>query len=207
MRIGLKMTVLLLASIGLVPVARAQDAEAPSVDLRAFGGLGSGLGATGWLAGRHVRLDADAAVLTPFGDNFAWAGAAVVVPVAGGPRRFWGLRGGYELEHIGVDGAGWRGSRFANAVDASAVIHVESVAGSALEGQLGVEGVFREQAASCCDNAALATSSYGVRAAVRGELALSAGWALFAEAGLRTADHVLEIKILPTLAAGVRVRL
>ena len=32
-------------------------------------------------------------------------------------------------------------------------------------------------------------------------------WALVAQAGLRTADHILEVKVLPTIAVGVRVRL
>jgi hypothetical protein len=197
----------LLGWIGLVPVARAQDSAAPTVDIRAFGGVGSGLATERWLADRHVRLEADAGVLTPWSGTFSWAGAAAVFPVARGPRHFWGLRAGYELEHNGEDAADWRGSRYAHAPDASAVVHVESAEGSSLEGQLGVEGVFRAQAAVCCDHAALATTSFGVRAAVRGELALSPAWALFGEAGLRTADHVLEIKMLPTLAAGIRVRL
>jgi hypothetical protein len=85
--------------------------------------------------------------------------------------------------------------------------HLESAGGSTLEGQLGVEAVLREQAVICCDDAALPTSSFGVRVALRGELALSDVWALVAQAGLRTAAHLLEINVLPTLAVGVRVRL
>jgi hypothetical protein len=57
------------------------------------------------------------------------------------------------------------------------------------------------------DDAALPISSFGVRLALRGELALSDAWALVAQVGLRTAEHLLEIGVLPTLAVGVRVRL
>ncbi len=87
------------------------------------------------------------------------------------------------------------------------MFRVESAAGSAFEAQAGVEVVFRSAAAACCDDAALSTGSVGARLLVRGELALSPGWALYAEAGRRTADHLLEIGVLPRLAAGVRVRL
>ena len=85
--------------------------------------------------------------------------------------------------------------------------HLESAGGSTLEGQFGVEAVLRAEATICCDDAALPTSSFGVRVALRGELALSAAWALVGQIGLRTADHLLEINVLPTFAAGVRVRL
>ena len=72
---------------------------------------------------------------------------------------------------------------------------------------LSLEALFRESPAICCDNAALRTRSYGLRASVRRDLALSRSWGLFAQAGVRTADHVMEISILPTLSAGVRLRL
>lgn len=157
--------------------------------------------APGWT----LPIDLEAGTLLPH--EFDWGGAALVVAVAGTPRRFFGLRAGYELEYTASDGANWRGSRVAQVPDASAVVHLESMAGSSFEGQLGVEEVLRAEATICCDDAALRTSSLGVRIALRGEVALSPAWALFAQAGLRTADHLLEIKVLPTLAAGVRVRL
>ena len=83
---------------------------------------------------------------------------------------------------------------------------LESARGSTLEGQFGIEAVLREEEVICCDDAALRTSSFGMRIALRGELALSDAWALTAQAGLRTADHLLEIKVLPTFAVGARVR-
>jgi hypothetical protein len=189
--------------------ARAESAppEEPlsAVAARAFVGAGSGLGVNAWLPGRRVRIDLDAETYVP--SEFDWGGVAVIVPVAGWARGFFGLRAGDALEYTATQ-AGWiGGSRFAQAPDAGVVVHFESAAGSALEGQFGVEAVLRREATLCCDNAALPTSSVGVRLALRGELAVSDAWALVGEAGLRTADHLLEIKVLPTLSVGVRVRL
>jgi hypothetical protein len=195
---------LVLASVGLASSAHAANDEPAQIDVRAFAGFGSGVGSEAWLPGRRVRLDVEAGTISPH--DFEWGGAAVVVPLAGTPRRFIGVRAGYELEYTATDGAGWQGSRFAHAPDASAVVHLESAAGSSFEGQVGVEEVLRAEATVCCDDAALRTSSTGVRVALRGELALSPVWALFAQGSFRTADHLLEIKVLPLLSAGVRAR-
>ena len=141
------------------------------------------------------------------GSQFVWGGLGLIVPVTGTSRSFFGLRVGDTLEYTAKQ-AGWvSGSQLAQAPDVGAVVHLESAGGSSFEAQLGGEVVLRRQAVICCDDAALRTSSYGVRIALRGELALSESWALVGEASLRTADHLLEIKVLPTLAAGVRVRL
>jgi hypothetical protein len=194
-----------LTALSLVLAGGAGAARAEEVDLRAFAGVGSGVAAEGWVPGGRARLDLEAATLV-LGD-FDWAGAGAIVPLAGTRRRFFAARAGYALEHLGMDGADWRGSRFAHAVDGSAVVHLEAQGGSAFETQVGLEGVWRAAATSCCDHAALQTSSYGVRVMLRGELAVSPIWAAFVQADLRTADHVLEIKILPTLSVGIRVRL
>ncbi len=190
-----------------VPSAESASAE-PSpaaVDVRAFAGLGSGIAVDVWLPGRILRVDLDAETAVP--SELSWGGLAVIVPVAGKARRFFGLRAGDTLEYTATE-AGWvSGSRFAHAPDAGVVGHLESAGGSTLEGQFGVEAVLRGEATVCCDDAALPTSSFGVRLALRGELALSDAWALIAQSGLRTADHLLEINVLPTFAAGVRVRL
>ena len=122
-------------------------------------------------------------------------------------RSFFGLRAGDTLEYTATKDGWVSGSRFAHAPDAGVVGHLESAGGSTLEAQLGAEAVLREEAVHCCDDAGLPTSSFGVRLALRGELALSDAWALIAQAGLRTADHLLEIGVLPSLAVGVRVRL
>ncbi|HSY40736.1 MAG TPA: hypothetical protein VLA79_14445, partial [Polyangia bacterium] len=158
-----------------------------------------------WLPGRSLRVDLDAETAVP--SDFSWGGLAVIIPVVRSPRSFFGLRAGDTLEYTATQ-AGWvSGSRFAQAPDAGVVGHLESAGGSTLEGQFGVEAVLRGEATVCCDDAALPTSSLGVRLALRGELALSDAWALMAQAGLRTADHLLEIGVLPSLAVGVRVRL
>jgi hypothetical protein len=189
----------------LVAAGAANRPRAETVDLRAFAGLGAGLGADTWIPGARVRIDAD--VATYWAEGFDWGGVGVIAPVAGTSRKFFGARAGYQLEHLGMDGADWRGSRYAHAPDVGLVGHLESAGGSAFEAQAGVEAVFREEATYCCDHAGLQTLSAGLRLLLRGDLALSPAWALFAEVGLRTGDHVLEIKFLPTAWAGVRVRL
>jgi len=198
--------VLAMAATSDGPNREEATEQGGAIALRAFVGAGSGVGADAWLAGSRVRLDADLQALWP--GELEWGGLAAVVSLAGDRRRFVGLRIGGQLEYTGghQDG-GWRGSRLAEAADAGLVAHLESLRGSAIEVQLGGEALFREAAAICCDNAALRTRSYGVRASVRGDLALSRSWGLFAQAGVRTADHVMEISILPTLSAGVRLRL
>lgn len=185
--------------------ARADDsAPVPAATVRAFAGLGSGLGADLW-AGERVRADLDLGTLT-FGPVY-WASAGLVGRLSGTQRKFLGVRAGYELELEEENGNGtWNGSRSAHAVDVGLVARAETARGSAVEWQMGAEEVFRATAAVCCDHAALATRSLGLRASVLGELALSDATALFARAGLRTADHVLEIKWMPTASVGVRYR-
>jgi hypothetical protein len=189
------------------PAAESGPAEASpaTVDLRAYAGFGTGISADAWLPGRSVRVDLDAGTAVP--SQFDWGGLAVIVPLAGKARSFVGLRVGDTLEYTGIRDGWISGSRFAQAPDLGVVGHLETAGGSTLEGQFGVEAVLRAEATVCCDDAVLPTSSFGVRVALRGELALSDAWALVAQAGLRSAAHLLEIGLLPTLAVGVRVRL
>ncbi len=216
-RAALALALVAVAAAGVVGAARAESVpsgesvpanEVPAAfDVRAFAGFGSGIAVDAWVPGRSLRVDLDAGTVAP--SQFDWGGLAVIVPVAGEARSFLGLRAGDTLEYTATQaGDGWvSGSRLAHALDAGLVGHLESAGGSTVEGQFGVEAVLRAEATVCCDDAALPTSSFGVRIALRGELALSDAWALVAQAGLRTADQVLEIKVLPTFAAGVRVRL
>lgn len=195
----------LAASVAVcATAARAeQETPVPVTSVRAFAGFGSGVGAQLWWEQR-VRADLSAGTLTP--SSFDWMSAAVVVPLAGTPRRFIGVRGGFQFEYQGDDRGTWVGSRAADALDGSLVGRLESARGSAVEAQVGVEGVFRSSAAICCDNAALPTRSAGLRLAVVGELAVSDAVAIFAQGELRTGAHVMEIDWLPTTAAGVRYR-
>jgi hypothetical protein len=183
--------------------AAAQDVPVPETSVRAFAGLGSGVGAELW-SEQWVRLDLSVGSLTPA--SFDWVSAALVVRLGGSPRRFIGVRGGYQLEYDGDSRGTWMGSRTANAVDASLVGRIESVRGSAFEAQAGVEDVFRSSPAICCDDAALPTNSVGLRLSVTGELAVWDQLALFAQGELRTGAHVMEIGWLPTAGAGVRYR-
>jgi hypothetical protein len=202
---------LALALVGTLAVRHAARAESvppeqppAAVDVRALVGFGSGIAVDAWVRGHSLRVDLDAGTVVP--GQFDWGGLAVVVPVARTARGFFGLRAGDMLEYTATQDGWVSGSRFAHALDGGVVGHLESAGGSTLEGQFSVEAVLRQEAILCCDNAALATSSFGIRLALRGELALSDRWAMVAQAGLRTADHLLEIKILPTFAVGVRVR-
>ena len=152
--------------------------------------------------GFGVDLDLEAAPQ----HEFIWGGAAVVLPTLTWERRFVGVRAGYQLEHMGQAEPYWRGSRFANTPYAGAVVHLESTRGSTFEGGLGVELVLRDEAAVCCDDAALRTLTVGAWFSARGELALTRRLALFGQLGLRTADHLLEIKVMPQLLGGLRLR-
>jgi hypothetical protein len=181
----------------------AQELPVPEIGVRAFAGMGSGVGAQLWLAQR-VRVDVSAGTLTV--TSFDWMSAAAVVRVVGSPRRFIGVRGGFQAEYNGDSRGTWMGSRTADALDAGLVARIESARGSAVEAQAGIEGVFRSSPAVCCDDAALPTRSAGVRLSLTGELALWGELALFAQGELRTGAHVLEIGWLPTAAAGVRYR-
>ena len=200
---------LVLALVGALAVPDAARAEgAPqqrplaTVDVRAFVGFGSGIAVDTWLWGRRMRVDLEAATVVP--TQIDWGGLAIVVPVARTARGFFGLRAGDTLEYTATRDGWVSGSRFAHAPDVGVVGHLESSGGSTLEGQFGAEAVLRPEATICCDHAALPTSSLGVRLALRGELALSDTWAVVVQAGLRTADHLLEIKVLPTFSVGVR---
>ena len=170
--------------------------------------LGGGPGRTGTVGG-YIRANAGRGAVAGLNGDFFLLARNVPsgnLLIHKG-RSFLGLRAGDTLEYTASQDGWVSGSHFAQAPDAGVVGHLESAGGSTLEGQLGVEAVLREQAVICCDDAALPTSSFGVRVALRGELALSDVWALVAQAGLRTAAHLLEINVLPTLAVGVRVRL
>ncbi len=196
-----------LLSAGLILCAAghvaAQEMPVPDVSVRAFAGLGSGVGAQLW-SEQRVRVDLSAGTLTVA--RFDWMSAALVVRLNGGPRRFIGLRGGYQVEYNADERGSWIGSRTANALDAGVVARIESARGSALEAQAGIEDVFRSSPAVCCDDAPLPTNSTGLRASVTGELALWDELGAFAQAELRTGAHVMEIGWLPTAAAGIRYR-
>ncbi len=185
--------------------ARAEDAPVvPAASASVFVGLGSGVGADVW-AGDRLRADVELGTLT-FGPVY-WGSAGLVGRVVGTQRTFLGVRAGYQLELEEEKGDGtWSGSRSAQAFDAGLVARAQTARGSAVEAQIGAEEVFRASAAVCCDDAPLATRSLGLRASLLGELALSNELALFARAGVRTADHVLELKWLPTASVGVRYR-
>jgi hypothetical protein len=186
--------------------APALDAtrEDAAMNLRVFAGGGNGLGGDGWLA-RRLRLEASVQSTFP-PVRFALGDVALVIPITGDRHTFSGLRAGYQLQYIDGSGAYFQGSQLSHAPDVGYVFHFEADTGSTFQIDFGVEAVYRAQAVICCDHAPLATTSTGVRVAVMGELAMTPTWALYGHVGVRTADHLLEVKILPTLSAGLRAR-
>jgi hypothetical protein len=188
------------------PAAELQQTPA---EVRAFVGFGTGIGAEAWILPR-LRAVVDAEWLPRWGPLGAVAG---IVPIWSSPadhrslhRVFLGVRAGYQLEYAAGDVLA--GSRFAQVPDVGLVFHAESTSGHTLQLDAGGEAVYRQAPLNvCCDHAVLPTTSYGVRVALRGDLALNPRWALFAEVGLRTAEHVVELKPLPTFAVGIRARI
>ena len=205
------MIIAVIVGLGAALPARAETAtvlnavgEDAPVNVRVFAGGGNGIGGDGWLA---RRLRVEASVQSNFPPvRLALGDVAIVVPLTGDRRTFSGVRAGYQLQYMDGSGAYFRGSRIAHAPDIGYVFHVESATGSVVQVDVGVETVYRAETTQCCDNAALATSSTGARIAVMGELAMTPTWALYGHLGLRTADHIFELKMLPTLAAGLRAR-
>ena len=200
--------VLAVLGLLLMPGSRAHAFEAEREDaatnLRVFAGGGNGIGGDGWL-GRRLRLEASVQSTFP-PVRFALADVALVIPLTGDRRSFSGIRAGYQLQYVDDSGATFQGSRISHAPDVGYVFHVELADGTTIQADLGVEAVYRASAVYCCDHAPLATTSYGIRAALMAELGITSTWGLYGHFGVRTADHLLEVKILPTLAAGLRAR-
>lgn len=204
--------IMVMGAVAFVAPARGAAASSRGdeaiVDARAFGGFGSGLGLSAWLPGRHLRIDVATAVAVGTADvgaAFIWTGIGAVVPLVRKGPSFAGVRAGYDLEYFWNDNPSWQGSRFAQVPDVGLVARAESARGSSIEAEAGVEAVLRAQSVTCCDST-LPSSSLGARLALKAEWALSPTWALFAQLGLRTASHVLDIKVLPLASAGIRAR-
>jgi hypothetical protein len=192
----------------LMPGSQAHALEAARGDaptnLRVFAGGGNGIGGDGWLA-RRLRLETSVQSTFP-PVRFALGDVALVIPLTGDRRSFSGVRAGYQLQYIDDNGAYFQGSRISHAPDVGYVFHLELADGTTFQADIGVEAVYRGTAVYCCDHAPLAKTSYGIRAALMAELGITSTWALYGHLGVRTADHLLEVKILPTLTAGLRAR-
>jgi hypothetical protein len=112
----------------------------------------------------------------------------------------WWLGGriGYQLASFGYEGATRRD--LSHGADLGLLAGATSDRGSTIALELGVEQVWREYF-FCCDSG-LAASSRGLRALLTGQLALGDRYSLSARIGVRTAEHVQEIKVLPLLMLG-----
>ena len=81
-----------------------------------------------------------------------------------------------------------------------------SASGHSLSVEAGIEVVRRSDDFACCDSA-VSRSSLGTRVVLGVDLAVAQRVAVFARAGVRTGDHLIEIHMLPILVAGVAVTL
>jgi hypothetical protein len=121
-----------------------------------------------------------------------------------GPGTWVGGRLGYQLGAFNYQSA--PRLDISHTVDAGLAGGLVSEAGHALTLEVGAERVYRDEPFICCDSVA-SRDSLGVRAVVAGQLALGRQLGLFARLGVRTADHLLEIHLLPVLSAGVVLNL
>jgi hypothetical protein len=121
-----------------------------------------------------------------------------------GPGAWVGGRLGYQLGAFNYASA--PRLDVSHTVDAGLAGGLVSAAGHTLTLEVGAERVYRDEPFICCDSVA-ARHSLGVRAVLGGQLALGPQLGLFARLGVRTADHLLEIGLLPVVSAGVVLKL
>jgi hypothetical protein len=184
-------------------ISRPAAADQPvHVSARAFGGLEDGLGLT--VAGPERRLEAEVSYAAfALRGNDQLMDAALAFRVLGTSDRALSVRAGYLHADIGYSGTDR--PDVSDSFDLGVRLSVRSPAGHGLTAELGLEEVIRKERFYCCDSAGLDPASFGVRVMLAGELALAQHLALFAHLGVRTAAHLLEIRILPVAMAGVAV--
>jgi len=176
--------------------------EVPKLELRAFGGIALGAGAAGSILDHRLRLELSEGWV-PGKANGHYTEGAVLARIAGTPSNALWVRAGFQriamtlscYDRSNVDDD-------ARAFDVGAAYRHRSPAGHLFVAELGAESLRRDQALGCSDSAVDARST-GVRVGVLGQLALGHSIGLFGRLGLRTADHLLEISILPELFGGI----
>lgn len=186
---------------GPAPHATPVGAPPPTApELRVAIGFIPEVAGSAWVLANRMRLELGGYVLLDELRMWIAEGASTIRLGAPESRSFIGPRVGYRF----ADVATCQGSYSTHAFDAGLVAHAESKRAHVLEVALGPELIRRNAFAGC--DSYLPGSSSGVRASVRGELAVSPASALYLELGLRTANHLHEIHVLPTLRLGLRVR-
>jgi hypothetical protein len=192
---------LMLGTLLLSGPVLASAGEGAGMTLRLFGGVENGA-AVGLTSGNRVlSIEAGQAFL-PSTRLHSLTEMSLTVRTPG-PGAWVGGRLGYQLGMFSYEHASARD--VSHTLDVGVVGGLASAGGHTLSLEVGAERVQRSDRFFCCDST-LAESSLGVRAMLAGQLEISPHLAAFARLGVRTAEHLLEIKVLPVLLAGMALR-
>jgi hypothetical protein len=183
-----------------------EPVSVPHAELRAFGGTVVGAGLAGSFFDHRVRLELSDGWI-PGKTNGHDTEAAAMVRVAGTSAKGVWVRGGFQriartwtcYDRPNQDDE-------AMAFDVGGAYRARSRSGHLFVAELGWETLRRDQRISCNDSGVDARSG-GVRFGVLGQLSLGGGVGVFGRVGVRTADHILEIGVLPELFGGLAFEL
>lgn len=191
---------LAIAFVLLVTAGPAPAPASPQVTLGLFGGLENGL--LGRVATADRRYSVELLQLVwPARQLSLLSDLSLAVRTRSSPG-FVGARLGYQLAILHY-GEAAPGADVSHTIDVGVVFGAGS-ARSFVAVEAGVEQVWRAHEFACCDSGVDAFST-GARVMLAAELGLGPRFSLLARAGLRTADHLLEIHVEPWLLAGVAV--
>jgi hypothetical protein len=205
-RLGVPSVITLLrapASVALLFLLNSRPASADQpvyVSAQAFGGLENGLGLA--VAGPDRRIDGEVSHAFTWRGEVGLTDASLSVRLLGTAAKALAVRAGYLHGRVHYVDAS---PDISHGFDLGVRLSGRSPAGHSVAAELGLEEVFRQSYFYCCDSAGLAASSFGVRVMLAGEVALARHLSLFARLGVRTAAHILEIRILPLAMAGMAV--
>lgn len=193
-----------IATLGVAAAAHAQtifDSPPPAIivpvaEARALFGLGTGIEAAASILDHRLRLD---------GGLHGWHGGgygelAALVRVAGPAASGVWLRAGYMFQNFetGCDHM----PDAASSYDAGVAYRKRWAGGSLFAAEGGVEMVSRD-AGLVCNDSVVSARSAGLRVGLGGQYAITRWLGLYARVGVRSADHLLEIHMLPQAWAGL----
>jgi len=168
----------------------------PVAEARAVFGLGTGIEAAASILDHRLRLD---------GGLHGWHGGgygelAALVRVAGPATSGVWLRAGYMFQafETGCDHM----PDAASSYDAGVAYRKRWAGGSLFAAEGGFEMVSRD-AGLVCNDSVVSARSAGLRVGVGGQYAITRWLGLYARVGVRSADHMLEIHMLPQAWAGL----
>jgi hypothetical protein len=180
--------------------AEGEDADGRPVMARLFVGLENGLSV--------AVATPDRALTAEVGQAFMHDGRLTEASVAARTSRVGGWLGarlGYQLGVFDYGGSAAPTVRdVSHTGDIGVLVGATSESGHTLALELGVEEVRRAKVTTCCDSS-LPAASRGDRIMLVGEYALGERVGLFARVGVRLAEHIIEIGMLPILMLGVQV--